>query len=247
LNSGLVFAALIQFVTLIGFVPYWVMSAQGDVSDVAPLVGVYSVFPIAIGMTCGGERRSWFKIGAAVTSIAAVVVLGISSNGSSSGDGSSSASDSSQIILKWVLFLAVVLIWGSTDLMSVRVGKRTQMYAIVVANIFGIMAITIGGFMAVSWSGLGKPFHEITFGHIAFMLSNAVASWAWYLFVRVGTSGEASVVAPIVNSYPAITAIMGITILHESLNWLKGIGLAMTALGVVGLAYSDITAKSEQN
>jgi len=74
--SGGVVSVFIQLITLLGFVPYFILSATGDISAIAPLVGVHSMIPVVIGMVFGGERRTFFKVLAAFMSLASVLLLG---------------------------------------------------------------------------------------------------------------------------------------------------------------------------
>lgn len=46
-----------------------------------------------------------------------------------------------------------------------------------------------------------------------------------------------SVAATVANTYVVVTLVLSIFLLHDSLNWPKGIGLALTIAGVMLLSY----------
>lgn len=79
--AGGVVSIFIQMFVLLGFIPYFILSATGDISAIAPLVGVHSMVPVVYGMLIGGERRTMLKVIAALLSLASVLLLGFAAAG----------------------------------------------------------------------------------------------------------------------------------------------------------------------
>jgi drug/metabolite transporter (DMT)-like permease len=143
-----------------------------------------------------------------------------------------------------VLGLASALCWGSADFAARFNSRRVGAYrALFFMQFFGFILLGIylkwsGGFsrgVAPGW----QPWAMA----VAAGLLNVAASLALYHSFEVGTL---SIVGPVSSSYPALT--VGLSMLSgEHIHLLRGIGLAVTLIGVIFASTSFSVLKAKTN
>lgn len=127
-----------------GFVTYMMMLSGGaeQVSVITPMIGLYSVIPVGVGLFLRGEEKTVFKLAGILLSLGAVLLLGFSGDAAAPAAGtvnpadiapnaaakaasaaSAAAGYSSMgaTALKWLLFIATFILWGLNDVLSSNV------------------------------------------------------------------------------------------------------------------------------
>ena len=129
-----------------------------------------------------------------------------------------------------VLGLVGAVCWGVADFLARFSSRRVGAYrTLLFMQVFGFLGLSAylkwtHGFAQIAAHGW-KPW---AFGAIAGLL-NMVASLALYYSFQIGVM---SVVAPVSSSYPALTVMLAL-LSGEHIQALRGIGLAVTLVGVV--------------
>jgi len=144
------------------------------------------------------------------------------------------------------LLAVVIAIWGTTDQLSSGVAKRIQLYTVIVTNVFGVMMLLCCAFIYVTWIVPSADWGPIGWYHVLYVASNAMAIWAWFIFVYLGKRCEASIFVPIVGSYPTATALLGVAIMGESFTLAKVGGLLLTLASIGLLCWSDSQANKSE-
>lgn len=141
-----------------------------------------------------------------------------------------------------ILGLAGAVCWGVADFVARFSSRRVGAYrTLLFMQVFGFLGLSVylqwtHAFARVSTHGW-QPW---AFGAVAGLL-NMIASLALYYSFQIGVM---SVVAPVSSSYPALTVALAL-LSGEHLQALRGVGLAVTLVGVV-LASTSFAADSGQ-
>jgi uncharacterized membrane protein len=139
-----------------------------------------------------------------------------------------------------ILGLAGAVCWGVADFIarfaSRRVGAYRTLLFMQAFGFFGLSAYSMWthGFAKIA----GHGWKLWAFGAIAGFL-NMIASLALYYSFQIGVM---SVVAPVSSSYPALTVALAL-FSGEQIQTLRGVGLAITLIGVV-LASTSFAANN---
>jgi drug/metabolite transporter (DMT)-like permease len=139
-----------------------------------------------------------------------------------------------------ILGLAGAVCWGVADFIARFASRRVGAYrTLLFMQVFGFLGLSAylkwtHGFAQISVHGL-QPW---AFGAIAGVV-NMIASLALYYSFQIGVM---SVVAPVSSSYPALTVALAL-LSGEHMQALRGVGLAVTLVGVV-LASTSFAADS---
>lgn len=129
-----------------------------------------------------------------------------------------------------ILGLSGAVCWGVADFIARFASRRVGAYrTLLFMQVFGFVGLSAyirwtHGFAQISAHGW-QPW---AFGAIAGLL-NMVASLALYYSFQIGVM---SIVAPVSSSYPALTVALAL-LSGEHVQSLRGIGLAVTLVGVV--------------
>ena len=141
-----------------------------------------------------------------------------------------------------LLGLAGAVCWGVADFIARFASRRVGAYrTLLFMQVFGFLGLSA----YLQWThGFGKisahGWQPWAFGAIAGIV-NMVASLALYYSFQIGVM---SVVAPVSSSYPALTVALAL-LSGEHLQALRGVGLAVTLIGVV-LASTSFAADTAQ-
>lgn len=166
-------------------------------------------------------------------------------DGSASTEQSEGGSSLGQQLTQFGLLALVICIWGTTDQISSGMARRIQLYSVIITNLFGVMIVLCAGLAYTSWVQPVGSWGPFSWTHAMYVGSNALAIWAWFLFVRLGKQCEASIFVPIVGSYPTATALLSVAILGESMTWVKVGGLLLTLAAIGALGWSDAQSKQD--
>ena len=259
LDWQLLVPAYVSFVGNIAFLAYYALVSGGEVSVLAPMVGLYAIIPVLVGLFWRGEAKTWPKLVGIALSFAAVLVLAFSGKGTfssasgSGGTGSSSSSSSSSssagaIAFKVAMFLLVVSIWGSDDVLSSAVKLDPTTTAL--SSLFGqLLCCVVFGFTAFIEANneayqLSQQLRSVTSGsspvstdqqqvprrapfglpHLAVIGANCLAILAWLAFVRLGQISQVSAFVPVISLYTYVPVILSLALMGEAVTTPKVVG-----------------------
>lgn len=130
--------------------------------------------------------------------------------------------------------LAAALGFGLADLLAAISGRR-------IGAFLTVMVAQSGSLVALAASGLllGEPLHASR-AEIVILLANGIfAAAAYVTLYRALELGPVALVSPIVAAYAAITVVLAVALLHESLRGFVLVGTVTTLAGAA-LASGDL-------
>jgi drug/metabolite transporter (DMT)-like permease len=236
---------------------YALLSGGGQVSVLAPLVGLYSVVPVAVGLTLRGEARTPPKLAGIALSFVAVAILAFSGTAAGGGGKGNAPASPAGTALNVLYFAIVFATWGAND--AVASGLRLDPLTTAVSSLGGQLVCALGFGLAAfaeatndaaalaaaladaAASGIpprAAPPRHVPFGlpHGAVLGANALAILAWLAFVRLGGLAPVSRFVPLVSLYTYVPALLAVALLGEALTPAKGVGLAVAGVAVVLLS-----------
>jgi len=140
-----------------------------------------------------------------------------------------------QLSLAIVLGLTGALCWGGADFAARFASRRVGAYrTLFFMQFFGFIALSVylkfrGGF----FEGIAPGWHPWALAALAGVI-NMIASLSLYYSFQIGVM---SIVAPVSSAYPALTVALAIAS-GERITVLRGVGLAVTLVGVILAATS---------
>jgi drug/metabolite transporter (DMT)-like permease len=142
-----------------------------------------------------------------------------------------------------ILGLTGALCWGGADFAARFASRRVGAYrTLFFMQFFGFIALSVylnvrGGF----FDGIAPGWHPWALAALAGVI-NMIASLSLYYSFQVGVM---SVVAPVSSAYPALTVALAIAS-GERITALRGVGLAVTLVGVI-LAATTFTPRAGES
>src|SRR5277367_940616 len=139
------------------------------------------------------------------------------------------------VSLAIILGLTGAFCWGAADFAARFASRRVGAYrTLFFMQFFGFIALSVylksrGGF----FDGIAPGWHPWALAALAGVL-NMVASLSLYYSFQIGVM---SIVAPVSSAYPALTVTLAI-MSGERITALRGVGLAVTLVGVILAATS---------
>ena len=143
-----------------------------------------------------------------------------------------------QLSLAIILGLTGALCWGGADFAARFASRRVGAYrTLFFMQFFGFIALSVylkfrGGF----FEGIAPGWHPWALAVLAGVI-NMIASLSLYYSFQIGVM---SIVAPVSSAYPALTVALAIAS-GERITTLRGLGLAVTLVGVI-LAATTFTS-----
>jgi uncharacterized membrane protein len=140
-----------------------------------------------------------------------------------------------QLSLAIILGLTGALCWGGADFAARFASRRVGAYrTLFFMQFFGFIALSMylkfrGGF----FEGIAPGWHPWALAAFAGVI-NMIASLSLYYSFQIGVM---SIVAPVSSAYPALTVALAIAS-GERITVLRGVGLAVTLVGVILAATS---------
>jgi uncharacterized membrane protein len=199
----------------------------GPVSVVLPVSGMFPLVTALLAMILLRERLNRIQSAGFVVAMVAIYVVGVETSGASASEAVHGF-HMNALASPWMLwtFAALVLWGGSAFLQKVATFHCSNELCTIV---FSLTAIPIA--LAIVWFA----------PHLSFQLSGK----AWLLALLFGALigvgalltfasyrwGKASVVTPLIGLYPALTVLLAVPLLKESLDALRVVSviLALTA------------------
>jgi drug/metabolite transporter (DMT)-like permease len=133
------------------------------------------------------------------------------------------------------LGLAAALCWGLSDVCATFATRRTGALGTLLG--FHLLSTAV---LAIAVVGSGA-LDDVRLEHVLVFLGNGVLGAGAYLFFyRALAMGPISIVSPIVSGYAAVTVILAVLVLGESLNGGELAAVVVAFTGVL-LASTDLT------
>jgi len=135
--------------------------------------------------------------------------------------------------VNWIWFaILTVLCWGSAPIFEkVGIAKMSPLVAVTVRSVI-ISLILV---MAVLFSGEASAISKIDSRSLVYIAIGGILAGllgqTFYFYAL--KSGESSRVVPIAGTYPLVAAILGITLLGETLTLHKTIGVILIVGGIL--------------
>ena len=135
--------------------------------------------------------------------------------------------------------LAAAFCWGTADYMSRSQSERVGYYrTIIYSQMVTLMVVLV--LVPIISPNLAFPVYPVLA-----LIGAGVINFAAFIFLyRAFHRGVVSVVAPVVYTYPAVTAVLAVVILGASLSIIQVVALACIIAGVVLLStrFSELYA-----
>lgn len=130
--------------------------------------------------------------------------------------------------------LLAALGWGTADLAAAVSGRRIGSY--LTAGIAQVASLT---FLFAMGLAMGHHFHAPAHEVVVLLANGVLASAAYITLYRSLELGPVALVSPIVAAYAAISILLAMIFLHESMTGVALLGAAVT-LGGAALTSTDI-------
>jgi len=138
---------------------------------------------------------------------------------------------------EWILIaLAAAVLYGVSQAVGKYVIDKLSAPMMVTINFVVTMPMYIA-FLAAFIIGLGPwltSIEPVIFGVVAALLGRA----GHYLYLEAVEKGPVTIVGSITAAYPAIITVLAITLLHEDVSSLQGVGIAVIVCGMIGISLS---------
>ena len=138
---------------------------------------------------------------------------------------------------EWILIaLVAAVLYGVSQVAGKYVIDKLSAPMMVSINFVVTMPIYIV-FLIAFIIGLGPwltSIEPVIYGLIAALLGRA----GYYLYLEAVERGPVMIVGSITAAYPAIITVLAITLLHEDITMLQGIGIAVITCGMIGISLS---------
>ena len=135
--------------------------------------------------------------------------------------------------------LAAAFCWGTADFMSRSQSERVGYYrTIIYSHLITLIVVIV--LVPVISPGLAFPLYPV----LALLGAGVVNFIAFVFLYRAFHRGIVSIVAPVVYTYPAVTAILAVAILGASISLTQGAAIAGIIAGVILLStrFSELYA-----
>lgn len=230
--------ALVIFMNL-GMVGYAMLCSDGaSVATLAPMLSLYAVIPVAVGLLYRGESRTRGKLFGIAASLIATLVL-------ASAPASTTAAPSQPSTLHpaiaIVLFLLTISCWGFGDAASAYVSRGVPIAHTAALSVLGQAIFGMAFGLIAIFNGDASASDAINARDAAsLVLGNASGVLGWLCFVALGAAGgEASSFAPLVSLYVFVPTVVAILVGGERPSAAAVAGMCLGAVGGVCLARTD--------
>ncbi|HUK79062.1 MAG TPA: EamA family transporter [Nitrososphaerales archaeon] len=127
--------------------------------------------------------------------------------------------------------LTAAFCWGTADYMSRGQSERVGYYRTIIYSQL-VTLITVVVLVPAVSPALTLPLYPV----LALLGAGVVNFVAFIFLYRAFHRGVVSVVAPVVYSYPAVTAVLAVAVLGASLSLVQGVVIAVIVAGVILLS-----------
>ena len=127
--------------------------------------------------------------------------------------------------------LAAAFCWGTADFMSRSQSERVGYYRTIIYSHL-VTLVTVIVLVPIISPGLAFPLYPV----LALLGAGVVNFIAFVFLYRAFHRGVVSIVAPVVYTYPAVTAVLAVAILGASISLIQGVAIAGIIAGVILLS-----------
>ncbi len=128
--------------------------------------------------------------------------------------------------------LLAMIFWGTAPILGkIGLGEASPYAGLFVRTAVVFAVIIAWGMISGNIAELGDLNSRDTWALAGEgLLASLLGHFAYFYALK---HGEASLVAPMIASYPLVTVIVGVLALGESMTWPKGLGIGLITAGVV--------------
>jgi len=135
-----------------------------------------------------------------------------------------------------LLALSALLLYGFTQVISKYAVQSVKAVTMVAVNFVVSMPIYIA-FLAGTLFIIDT--HDLPLEYLVFgIIGAATARGGYYLFLEALEHGSVTMVGSITAAYPAIIALLAVTVLGEELGVLNGLGISVIIVSMIALFYA---------
>jgi transporter family protein len=137
--------------------------------------------------------------------------------------------------VRWVVASIITLVlWGVWGVLLKRVSVRGEWWEVYVATNSAIVVVLSA---ILVWKGMGSIVsHGVNWLALAF-ITGAMGTLGYiFLVLALNWGGKASIVVPLTSLYPAVTAVLSLLVLGESITLRQGLGIVLAVIAIVLLS-----------
>jgi drug/metabolite transporter (DMT)-like permease len=254
----------------LGYLSYYSLSEDLPASSVAPVISLYILLPIIVGLTCRGEPITARKM-AGITlalsvsytcplkntvlyflvstffhaSVQAIIMIGANSSEDQLNENPVTPTDA------YFWFSLALTAFGLAAICSSIAGAWCSRADLPIMIISSASGYALCGFIQVILYFHADPFvfFKGNFRENALISSSGVLLLIGLVaFMKLSAiSNEMSVVVPLTAMYTMVPTILGFLILGESITWLKTGGIVASVFAVRLLAKTHNQSSSDEN
>lgn len=135
-----------------------------------------------------------------------------------------------------VYALCSLLIYGATQVIAKVTVKSLDATTMVAMNF--LISIPIYLIFLVSalvlWNEYVSHPEYVLYG----LIGASTARGGYYIYLEALEKGAVTMVGSITAAFPAITALLAVTVLHEEISWLNGLGIVIIVTSMIGLSFT---------
>src|SRR3972149_6734013 len=138
-----------------------------------------------------------------------------------------------------ILFgIAAMVLWGAADFFVAKAVRKTSTIKV----LFWSQVITLLLSLLVFFIFFSPPALSIELIGII-LLCGILSIISWGAFYKGLEIGKVAVVSPIANTWPAVTVILSLIFLGETLTLMQGLGVCLAIIGTVlaSFKFRDLT------
>jgi transporter family protein len=132
--------------------------------------------------------------------------------------------------------LCSLLIYGATQVIAKVTVKSLDATTMVAMNF--LISIPIYVFFLVSalvlWNDYISHPEYVLYG----LIGASTARGGYYIYLEALEKGAVTMVGSITAAFPAITALLAVTLLNERISWINGLGIAIIIGSMIGLSFT---------
>ncbi|NPA80654.1 MAG: EamA family transporter [Thermotogae bacterium] len=132
----------------------------------------------------------------------------------------------------WLLYsLLTVLFWGLWGFVVKVASRHLEWYQLYVLSNFVALVVSA---LLLAWRR--ESFLPDASATLLGILAGIMGTLGYILFILATKTGKVSIVVPLTATYPAITFLLGVLVLRESVQAHHALGLILAILGAVLLS-----------
>jgi drug/metabolite transporter (DMT)-like permease len=135
-----------------------------------------------------------------------------------------------------LLALCALAIYGLTQVIAKATVGSSSAISMVALNFLVSVPIYVFIFVCalLMWGEYLDHLEYVLYG----LIGASTARGGYYIYLEALEKGSVSMVGSITAAFPAITAVLGITILDEDIGPLNAVGIVVVIVSMVALSYS---------